>query len=61
MHIPPPEPMGNWDTAFGLPWWRNGLKYQVGLAVCNVGFERCGGACVHVWAGTCMAHMAMSE
>uniref|UniRef100_A0A7S0YLX7 Cytochrome b5 domain-containing protein 1 n=1 Tax=Polytomella parva TaxID=51329 RepID=A0A7S0YLX7_9CHLO len=23
VHIPPLEPMGNWDTSFGLPWWRD--------------------------------------
>ncbi|PNW78294.1 hypothetical protein CHLRE_09g403200v5 [Chlamydomonas reinhardtii] len=31
IHVPPPEPMCNWDTSFGLPWWRDAKKYQIGL------------------------------
>ncbi|PNH09415.1 Cytochrome b5 domain-containing protein 1 [Tetrabaena socialis] len=31
VHVPPPEPMCNWDTSFGLPWWRDVKKYQMGL------------------------------
>ncbi|KAG2493285.1 hypothetical protein HYH03_008421 [Edaphochlamys debaryana] len=30
IHVPPPEPMCNWDTAFGLPWWKDLKKYQIG-------------------------------
>ncbi|KAL6757449.1 hypothetical protein V8C86DRAFT_1828730 [Haematococcus lacustris] len=29
-HVPPIEPVNNWDTSFGIPWWRD-KKYQVGL------------------------------
>ena len=36
-HIPPIEPMGNWDTSFGIPWWRD-KQYQV----------RWGGHCFNV-------------
>ncbi|KAF5826644.1 hypothetical protein DUNSADRAFT_2455 [Dunaliella salina] len=28
-HIPPIEPVGNWDTSFGIPWWRD-KQYQLG-------------------------------
>ncbi len=28
-HVPPAEPMGNWDTSFGIPWWKD-KKYQIG-------------------------------
>ncbi|EFJ51680.1 hypothetical protein VOLCADRAFT_79473 [Volvox carteri f. nagariensis] len=31
IHVPPPEPMSNWDTSFGQPWWRNSKKYQIGF------------------------------
>ncbi|GIL88451.1 hypothetical protein Vretimale_15393 [Volvox reticuliferus] len=30
IHVPPPEPMSNWDTAFGQPWWKNAKRYQIG-------------------------------
>lgn len=29
-HIPPIYPMGNWDTSFGIPWWRD-KQYQVSV------------------------------
>lgn len=32
-HVPPPEPVGNWDTSFGIPWWKD-KKYQVGATWC---------------------------
>lgn len=28
-HIPPAEPMGNWDTSFGIAWWRD-KNYFIG-------------------------------
>ena len=27
-HVPPVEPMGNWDTSFGISWWKD-KKYFV--------------------------------
>mmetsp|Transcript_39741 Transcript_39741/g.118271 ORF Transcript_39741/g.118271 Transcript_39741/m.118271 type:complete len:226 (+) Transcript_39741:152-829(+) len=23
VHVPPAEPMANWDTSFGVPWWKD--------------------------------------
>jgi len=28
-HIPPVEPMGNWDNSFGIPWWKD-RKHFIG-------------------------------
>lgn len=28
-HIPPIEPVGNWDTSYGIPWWKD-KKYLIG-------------------------------
>jgi len=28
-HVPPVEPMGDWDTSYGIPWWKD-KQYQVG-------------------------------
>lgn len=28
-HIPPSEPMANWDTSFGIPWWKD-KKFFIG-------------------------------
>lgn len=28
-HIPPVEPLGNWDNSFGIPWWKD-KKYFIG-------------------------------
>mmetsp|Transcript_21753 Transcript_21753/g.73922 ORF Transcript_21753/g.73922 Transcript_21753/m.73922 type:complete len:234 (+) Transcript_21753:162-863(+) len=31
VHVPPAEPVGDWDTSFGTPWWKDDEKYKVGL------------------------------
>lgn len=28
-HIPPVEPLGNWDTSIGIPWWKD-ATYRIG-------------------------------
>jgi predicted heme/steroid binding protein len=30
VHVPPIEPVGNWDTGFGLPWWKDDRKFRIG-------------------------------
>lgn len=30
VHIPPVDPMANWDTSFGIPWWKD-KKYYVSV------------------------------
>jgi len=30
LHVPPSEPVGDWDTSFEMPWWKD-EAYKVGL------------------------------
>eukprot|EP00197_Chlamydomonas_leiostraca_P010318 CAMPEP_0202859012 /NCGR_PEP_ID=MMETSP1391-20130828/1316_1 /ASSEMBLY_ACC=CAM_ASM_000867 /TAXON_ID=1034604 /ORGANISM="Chlamydomonas leiostraca, Strain SAG 11-49" /LENGTH=155 /DNA_ID=CAMNT_0049538009 /DNA_START=289 /DNA_END=756 /DNA_ORIENTATION=- len=38
-HVPPIEPMSNWDTSFGIPWWKD-KKYQIGALSSRVRLVR---------------------
>lgn len=30
VHVPPPEPMADWDTSFGNAWWKDDDKFRIG-------------------------------
>ncbi|KAJ9510309.1 hypothetical protein QJQ45_015789 [Haematococcus lacustris] len=58
-HVPPIEPVNNWDTSFGIPWWRD-KKYQAsGMAAGAPGRQPATSSCQHTLQDThCMLDTA---